>query len=424
VIEGTKNPPNIVPDGLLRAWKGAWREMNIIIPTLGSRGDVQLYINLGVELVGAGFDVTIATHSFWKQTIESFEINFYPLGPEVNFDVEVARVRRNFNIFAILKLLNNIHTVASRQLLEILPQFDLLVVSHTLLGALEAMKLNKPYISVTLVPTVIPVIATGTDGIRSRLQSFPNSFYFNAGPWGKIRKRYGLKSITHFHQLLSPDVNLIPISNHLYPHRPHWAENHVITGIWQLPGKDQALPDGLRGFLKNHECPIIVALGAMSFDTGQDVDRVQVMINAITKSGHSGIIQGFSNSVQKMDLPDNIFHLGPFPHDLLFKHGKLIIHHGGFGTTTTALYSGIPSITIPHVLDQFFWAHQLHALKLSPKPVPARRVSEKVLISAIEACVNDLEMIANTTRMMKNLKQENGLGKARALIENFVRENL
>jgi UDP:flavonoid glycosyltransferase YjiC (YdhE family) len=398
--------------------------MKIIIPTLGSRGDVQLYINLAVELVEAGFDITIATHSFWKQTIESFEINFYPLGPEVNFDVEVARVRRNFNIFAVIKLLNDIHKVASAQLLDLLPQFDLLVVSHTLFGALEAMKMNKPYISVILVPTVIPEITAGTDGIRSRLRSFPNSFYFNAGPWGRIRKRYGLKSITQFHQLLSPDLNLIPISNHLYPYRPHWTENHVVTGIWHLPEKDQALPEGLRVFLRKHECPIIVALGAMSFDTGQDVDRVQVMINAITKSGHSGIIQGFSNSIQKMVLPDNIFHLGPFPHDLLFKRGKLIIHHGGFGTTTTALYSGIPSITIPHVLDQFFWADQLYELKLSPKPVPARKVTEKVLISAIEACVNDREMIENTTRMMEKLKREDGLGKARALIENFAREKL
>jgi len=94
--------------------------MKILIPALETRGDVQLYINLSVELSGAGFNVTIGTHPYWKETIESFSINFIPLGPDINIDIEAANAKKSFNIFSLIKMINNINNTASPRIIEIL----------------------------------------------------------------------------------------------------------------------------------------------------------------------------------------------------------------------------------------------------------------------------------------------------------------
>ncbi|MDF2609248.1 MAG: glycosyl transferase family [Lachnospiraceae bacterium] len=41
--------------------------MKILIPTMGTRGDIQPYIALSRKLIDSGFEVTIATHHCWKE---------------------------------------------------------------------------------------------------------------------------------------------------------------------------------------------------------------------------------------------------------------------------------------------------------------------------------------------------------------------
>jgi len=56
--------------------------MKIIIPTMGTRGDVQPYIALATRLNTSGHEVTIATHPCWKDLIRNYNIIFVPIGPD------------------------------------------------------------------------------------------------------------------------------------------------------------------------------------------------------------------------------------------------------------------------------------------------------------------------------------------------------
>jgi hypothetical protein len=97
---------------------------------------------------------------------------------------------------------------------------------------MEAMKLNKQYISVTLALSMIPEINNGKNKIGNIFQALLNSFYFNVGPWGKIKKRYRLKNINRYSELLSPDLNLLPVSDNLWPREVNWEKNHIVAGTW------------------------------------------------------------------------------------------------------------------------------------------------------------------------------------------------
>jgi sterol 3beta-glucosyltransferase len=68
--------------------------MNILIPTIGSRGDVQPFIALAQGLVGAGHTVTLVSHPVMKRLVESHGVAFSPIGPDIDLTREVAAIRQ------------------------------------------------------------------------------------------------------------------------------------------------------------------------------------------------------------------------------------------------------------------------------------------------------------------------------------------
>lgn len=52
----------------------------IVCLTIGSRGDVQPYISLGLELMKDGHTITIASHPEYREWVESFGIAFKDVG--------------------------------------------------------------------------------------------------------------------------------------------------------------------------------------------------------------------------------------------------------------------------------------------------------------------------------------------------------
>ena len=68
-----------------------------------------------------------------------------------------------------------------------------------------------------------------------------------------------------------------------------------------------------------------------------------------------------------------------------------VIHHGGAGTTAATAISGIPQIIVPHILDQYYWGHQVHQSHLGPKPIWRSKLTPQKLSAVIQKCLsNDL----------------------------------
>jgi vancomycin aglycone glucosyltransferase len=60
-----------------------------------------------------------------------------------------------------------------------------------------------------------------------------------------------------------------------------------------------------------------------------------------------------------------------------------VIHHGGAGTTTQAARAGVPQIVIPHILDQFYWASRVSALRLGPDPLRLHALTPDALTARL-----------------------------------------
>jgi UDP:flavonoid glycosyltransferase YjiC (YdhE family) len=71
-----------------------FEKMKILIPTIGSRGDVQPFIALAQGLKRAGHTVTLASHPLLRELVESHAVAFSPVGPDIDLAQEVAAIQR------------------------------------------------------------------------------------------------------------------------------------------------------------------------------------------------------------------------------------------------------------------------------------------------------------------------------------------
>ena len=392
--------------------------------TMGTRGDVQPYIYLSRALMRAGYDVTLGTHPCWRNLVEGAGVHFEPVGPDIDIEEEttIIRGKSKNGITSILKTMNFIMKIiegSSNEVYKLCEGKDLIVITHSQMGAVEAGVLGIPTVNVTLQTEMI--------GEKLRKQKFGEKLIGGfiakqaAKPTNKIRKLYGLKPVKSADEVMSDKLNLIPISKYVIDRNPYWEAKNILTGYW-YEDEEEFTPDAkLEAFIASGEKPVVLALGAMSFEAEADRKKLDMFVNAFSKTGCRAIIQGFQKTLQDYELPDSMIAVGSVPHSWLFRHAKFVIHHCGFGTTAATMIYGVPSIPVPHVLDQLGFAMQLENKDVAVKPVKAKDLSEETIINAINE-MNSTYAVKqrNAESISEKIHTENGLDEAVRLIGKVV----
>ena len=108
----------------------------------------------------------------------------------------------------------------------------------------------------------------------------------------------------------------------------------------------------------------------------------------------------------------NIFPIEYAPHEWLYRHVQVAAHHGGAGTTSASLHAGIPTITMPLAIDQFFWGERVHKIGVGPKPIPQRALSAEKLANALQESLHNNDMRAKAKTISARLNAENGIQAA------------
>lgn len=142
------------------------------------------------------------------------------------------------------------------------------------------------------------------------------------------------------------------------------------------------------------------------------------MIEALRKSGQRGLVAGRWEGLPA-DTRD-ILAVGDVPHDWLFPRVAVVIHHSGAGTTSAALRAGVPSIHVPLLLDQPFWAHRVNALGAGPAPIPRPKLTADRLAAAIHAAVTDDRIKVRAAALGQAIRSENGVAAAADLFEAYT----
>lgn len=147
-----------------------------------------------------------------------------------------------------------------------------------------------------------------------------------AKPYNKIRKVYGLKPVKAVDEIMSHILNLVPVSKYVVERNLYWEDHHILTGYW-FEEEEKFVPD----------------------------EKLDMFVNAFKKADCRAVIRGC-----------------------------FVIHHCGFGTVAATMIYGIPSIPIPHVLDQMGFAMQLSDINVATKPLQSKNLSETAIYEAIQ----------------------------------------
>ena len=396
--------------------------MRIVVATIGSRGDVQPYINLCQELQERGHDAVLATNPALCPLAQSHGVKTVPVGRDIDMGLEAERLlERSFDnmyigMIRVMKLGARLVQEAYPDVLRACVGADLVVASDTGSGIAEAEKLSLPWISVTLQPLRVPAEDPNPTLMRRIVWGMLGKLLIL--PVNKMRKRLGAPQVSDIARMQSSRLILLPVSRHVAPPNPRWPSHVRQTGYWFARlSKDWTPPRELESFLARGEPPIAVSLGVMSASGKGARESAHMMLHSIRRLGIRAVVQGWDEALRGLEPSESIFHAGSIPHQWLFERVSAVVHHGGFGTTAAVMRAGVPGIVIPHVIDQFYWGQRVFELGVGPRFITRGKLREHNLHAAISQAMNDREMKDKAAKLGDLIRAEpDGVAETASII--------
>jgi UDP:flavonoid glycosyltransferase YjiC (YdhE family) len=239
------------------------------------------------------------------------------------------------------------------------------------------------------------------------------------------RSRAGVSLETRMFPEPSPAaLTLTCVSPTLVPRPADWPDHQRVAGFFEIPAAPQGwtMPAALRAFLDAGPPPLLMEFGSMlAVPTDDTKHCVRVLIDAAAQAGRRALVQAPWDLLPDVAPAPHVFRLGRAPHALVLPHCAAFVHHGGAGTAHTASLAGKPSVVVPFLGDQFFWAERLRSLGIAPRPVPRRTLDAKKLAAQITALLSDPEAAPRAKAVGEAMAKEDGVGVAVRWVEDVAR---
>ena len=411
--------------------------MNITILTYGSRGDVQPFLPLSLGLMARGHSVKLAAPSRFKGLVEGYGIQFVPLAG----DPEDLSRRFNNAGYNFIKMIREMMAHAIEIGADILRQTDEAcrdadLIVHTFSHAVGAHTLarekNIPDIHIQTFPmftptgdypnVTLPDLKLRVLNRFTHLASQKIVWWTSKIGFEQVRRRFGLsKRKLYFpidkDPLRPPTPILCAWSPGILSPSSDWISNIHVTGYFFFDlNTSYQPPVELQNFLDVGKAPICVSFGSMINRDAEKIDNI--FREALKQTGQRGIILSGWSHMKRRSSTD-LLYLDAVPHDWLLPRCKMIVHHGGAGTTSAGLRAGIPTIIVPFTADQPFWGKRVHAIGVGPEPILVKNLSVERLVSAIAEAESKV-FRERAQAVGQGIRGEDGVGHAINLIESYV----
>lgn len=192
-------------------------------------------------------------------------------------------------------------------------------------------------------------------------------------------------SITQVDAASRTRATVFTVSPSLFPRPAEWPAHAQVLGFRSREaGAPGALPPGLDDFLGAHERVLLISFGSM---VGPEPERTtHAIVNVLTDLGVPAVINTSGGGLVAPPGLDRrqFFVTESVSYDAVMPHVAAAMHHGGSGTTHQSLRHGLPTLVIPHVIDQFVWAEIVEARGAGPKGLPVAKLTPQALRPRIE----------------------------------------
>lgn len=388
--------------------------MHILIPLVGSRGDVQPGVALGLELERRGHTVVIGTPPNFIDFVKNSGLTARQFGPDVHALYSSAQGQRALasgNSFTLMSMV-------AKQMSEYADQMDdeLIDISRD----------AELIVSTSFSEDRSVVLAEARDIPIVTLHSYPSRKNSTYAPPGSLPHHWSLPGVANRVAWSGAEVlrtvvfgkylNRLRAKLDLPPSKTSTESLLAQRRVPELQMYDQALVPGLAeewgparpfvGFLwlpqsareaigeldeqhtevlewvKAGSPPIFFGFGSLPI---QDLGSVIAVIEQICgRIGQRALI-----SVGGADLGTGPVETGPavkivdaFAHDVVFPHCRAAVHHGGINTLFESLRAGLPTLVCSVSFDQPLWGHQVSSLGVGAH-LPFTKLNADTLGAAI-----------------------------------------
>ena len=398
--------------------------MKLVAMTCGTKGDTRPMAALCRALMDAGHELTLLADGGALDDARDLGVPIAALAGDVRAAVSAvissAVAGKNDltgNARTLARIANENADAWMYRVLEVAAGTDGLIVAGlaAFIGYSAAEKLGVPVIGAGMIPlnatSAFPSPFVSPRSMPRWLNRFSYRLVDEA-LWRRAfrkstdaaRAKVGLPA---GRKIWSGHPMLYGISPTLLPRPADWPSNAWLCGQWVRPVREWDAPQSLQDFLSAGDAPIYVGFGSM---VGFDLRALLDVVVAAVEGQRALFYPGWSGA-DPLNLPSNFCVIGDTPHDWLFPRTSIVIHHGGSGTTHSAARAGVPSVVLPFVADQFFWAERLRGLRIAPATASVGRLTPAGLSRAI-AAAGAPEMRERASTVGARMRTEDGLRMA------------
>jgi UDP:flavonoid glycosyltransferase YjiC (YdhE family) len=414
--------------------------LRIVVAALGSRGDVQPFLNLGVGLRENGHDVQMAVPENFMELVKEHGLGFVSIRGDFKKMLSSTEGRKFLKsknpitfVSRIKKLSNELMQTMQDDIYDALDGADACVFSYLCGPVIDvAEKTRIP----CFLGMVYPVLRTGEyPNLAVTLKNLGSHFnkwtydlftFFMWIAFGSIcnnwrKTRLGLSKSPIFQRIEKSGIPILAAySSYVVPKPTDWPVQAYVTGYWFPNVRDDWQATGeLENFLASGPPPVCVTFGSM---TDNEIDQITKLIKHTLKNERlRGIFVASWSGMGKAEAESNDFYyLESIPYNWLFPKVAAVLQHGGAGTLAATLEAGIPPIVLPFVGDQKFWAQQVYKLGVAPKPFRRSALNEKRLSSALRIAINDKSLRKKAYELGCSIRGENGVAAAIDIIHQYL----
>ncbi len=370
----------------------AARKLHILLPTLGSAGDVNPFIGIGVALRQRGHRVTLITNEIFSQAAQHAGLEFIAMGNAAEVDAALDDPRmwhpiRSFEFVverAVAPNLERLHALLVRHA----SANTVVAASSLCFGARVAQETHGlPLATVHLQPALLrSLVDYGTLGMLPMGPRTPRwlkravfrlSDVLITGrhlnpPLNAFRARFGLPPVRDVFggYVHSPQLVLALFPEWLAPAQPDWPRNTHQTGfVLYDAGNNNAVPEGVEEFLASGPPPVVITPGSAAATLN---DFFKQSIEACRLANVRAML--VTNFAQQLPpkLPRDVRAFPYVPFSKVLHRSAAIVYHGGIGTLAQAVRARIPQLVVPQAYDQPDNAARVERLNLG-KSIPAHR---------------------------------------------------
>jgi len=395
--------------------------MRILLASHGTRGDVQPIVALALALRARGHVVLLTVPANFVSWVRGYGFDAESDG----VDVEALLRSAGSDLQSLswqMRYLSHITPLLFGPVARASEGCELIVGAGLQFAAASVAQLRGvPYTHAVFCPCATPSSAAPPPNVhRQTLPRWLNRLLWKAaGPIADLALRghinrgrvsLGLEKLDNPISQILKGRTILAADRDLGPLADDAPNSAVSTDAWMLdePG---TLDPRVEAFLQQANAPIYIGFGSMV--APRIPELVAQAVGAVRAIGRRAVIAGGWASLDRhIREADDVLTIDNVPHSLIFPRVAAAVHHGGAGTTTAAARAGVPQVLLPHILDQYYWAHRVEKLGLGPQALPVELVTADALCDRISRAVSDPLIRERVNRLAPGVAARNGVAMA------------